>query len=617
LRFDVVNRLSVTGPLFIPDRNLYFSHANLFATLCGFFSFVAQPNKAARSLRVHMPWGAGPFCKSSQEKKHMRSLTAFFVLLVGFMAPGSLAHAQGTEPASKTGGSASVSATKEEVNQLRSEVAAQRQTIEELKALVEKLVEAKARAADNSSVQIRPVADTASVETNSQPVDAPGEGAVRLMNAVLTQPNPAVVAAVVDQPQPSAPKKEAPVTAGFNGEHFFIKSADGQFSISPYGYVNTDYRADKGDGAPSDTFLLRRARFGFQGNYGSHFDFALLTDAAATSGSVLRDVYLNVRIRPEFQFQAGQFKTPFAQEAGTGATNLDFVERGFQAMLYPSAASAYRSPGVAIHGDIAGGVMQYWVGAFNGRGYAVVNTTNQPEVIGRLRFYLWRKSKNDWLKQFAFGGSIDRARSQGLTHDQSFSGALPDGAYTFFPQFAINGPIQRYNGEFTYIKSRLALRGEYDQLNMSRNNVGSEQAGGLGFLSLPSIIAKAYDVSATFLLTGEKRPENGTPRVKRPTFGPDTPGGQGRGLGAWELAFRVTGIHANEPGVNLLDYYTPGYVPTYDYHTREYTVGLNWYPNYWVRYMVNVAIDQLKDPSTIGAVPQNYYVVMQRLQFRF
>jgi phosphate-selective porin len=548
----------------------------------------------------------------------MRSLKMFFALVVVFMVPASLAHAQGTEPASKTGGSASGGATKEEVNQLRSEVAAQRKTIEELKALVEKLAAGKTLATDNSSLQIRPVSDATSVETSSPPLNAPGEGTAHLMNTVLVQPNPAAVAALVDQAQSSAPKKDAPpLTAGFNGEHFFIKSADGQFSISPYGYVDTDYRANQGDGAPADTFLLRRARFGFQGNYGSHFDFALLTDAAATSGSVLRDVYLNVRIRPEFQFQAGQFKTPFAQEAGTGATNLDFVERGFQSMLYPSAASAYRSPGVAIHGDLYGGVVQYWVGAFNGKGYALVNTTNQPEVIGRLRFYPWRKSKNDWLKQFAFGGSIDRARSQGLTKDQSFSGALPDGAYTFFPQFAINGPIQRYNGEFTYIKSRFALRGEYDQLNMSRNNVGSEQAGGLGFLSLPSIIAKAYDVSATFLLTGEKRPENGTPRVNRPTFGPDTPGGKGRGLGAWELAFRVTGIQAKEPGANFLDYYTPGYVPTYDYHTREYTIGINWYPNYWVRYMVNAAIDQLKDPSTIGAVPQNYYVVMQRLQFRF
>jgi hypothetical protein len=271
----------------------------------------------------------------------MRSLTAFFVLLVGFMMPASLAHAQGTEPASKTSGSAPVAATKEEVNQLRSEVAAQRQTIEELKALVEKLAEGKTAAADSAPVQIRPVADSASAETNSQPVDAPGASTARLMNAVLLEAAPEPARSWI-RLRPQLPKKDAPLTAGWNGEHFFIRSADGQFSISPYGYVDTDYRAYKGDGAPADTFVLRRARFGFQGNYGSHFDFALLTDAAATTGSVVRDVYLNVRIRPEFQFQAGQFKVPFAQEAGTGATNLDFVERGFQSMLYP--VSSFRVP---------------------------------------------------------------------------------------------------------------------------------------------------------------------------------------------------------------------------------------------------------------------------------
>ena len=548
----------------------------------------------------------------------MRSLTTFFVLLVVFMAPGSLIHAQGTEPASKTSGSASGGATKEEVNQLRSEVVAQRQTIEELKAMVQQLVESKSQAADGNSPRVRPVADAGSDAASAQAATSTDTGGVHLVNTVLVQPEPALEAAMIDQAKPAAePKKDAPLTAGWNGEHFFIRSPDGQFSISPYGYVNTDYRANKGDGAPPDTFLVRRARFGFQGNYGSHFDFAILTDAAAGAGSIVRDVYLNVRIRPEFQFQAGQFKVPFAQETGVGATNLDFVERGFQAMLYPSAASAYRSPGVAIHGDLSGGVVQYWVGAFNGKGYALANTTNEPEIIGRLRFYPWRKSKNDWLKQFTFGGSVDHARSQGLTHDLSFSGALPDGAYNFFPQFAINGGIERYNGEFTYLKGRFALRGEYDQLMQSRNNVGSEQVGGLGFLSLPQIKAKAWDISTTYLLTREKRPENGTPRVNHPLFGPDTPGGKGRGLGAWEVAFRFTGIHALEPGTSLLNFYTPGFVPTYDFHTTEYTIGVNWYPNYWVRYMANLAIDQLKDPSLIGAVPQNYYVFLQRLQFRF
>jgi phosphate-selective porin len=554
----------------------------------------------------------------------MRSISGRFALVGVLSLAASMAHAQGTQPASNQQESTFHSASKEEVDQLRQEVAAQRQTIEELKAMVVKLVDAKTMASSSSPAQVRPVAINPLADGVAPAIEAPSAIAARLVPTVLLEPEPVLdpeplaEPAMIDQAQATPGTKSGPpLNAGWNGEHFFIRSSDGDFSISPYGYVNTDYRAYNGNGAPANTFLLRQARFGFQGNYGSHFDFALLADAAATSGSVVRDVYLNVRARPELQFQAGQFKGPFAQEELVGDTNLDFIERGFQSMLYPSAASANRSPGAAFHGDIDGGVLQYWVGAFNGKGYALANTTNQPEVLGRLRLYLWRKSKNEWLRQLAIGGGVDRARSRGLSGDQSFLATLPDGAYTFFPQFAINGPIQRYNGEFTYLKGPFSLRGEYDQLGMSRNNVGSEQQGGLGLLSLPTITAKAWDISATYLLTGEKRPENGTPRVNRSVFGPDTPGGHGRGWGAWEVALRYTGVHANEPGESLLLYYTPGYVPTFNYHTDEITVGLNWYINYWTKYVVNFNIDQLKDPSTIGQIPQNFFVFEQRIQFRF
>ena len=559
----------------------------------------------------------------------MRSLTKFFVLLIALTALASLSLAQSTEPASKTDGSSAApgSATKEEVNQLRGELAAQRKTIEELKALVEKLANAKTSEAsseasteagttESSAPGIRPVANTAPVDASAQTVSTPGDGNVRLMNTVYI--NPGTMASMVDPAPAAAPKKETPLTSGWNGEHFFIKSADGQFSISPYGYLDTDYRAYKGDGAPSDTFLIRRARFGFQGNYGSHFDFAILTDANATTGAIVRDAYLNVRIRPEFQFQAGQFKEPFAQETGIGATNLDFVERGLQSLLYPSTVTAFRSPGIAFHGDISGGVIQWWAGAFNGRGGVANNITNEPDFVGRLRFYPFRKGKSDWLKQLAFGGSISHALSRGLSGDVSFSGALPDAAYTFFPQLAINGPVERYEGEFTYLKGPFALRGEYVQMQQQRWDIGSETPGGLGFLSVPGVGAKAWNISTTYLLTKEKRPENGTPRVKSPFFGPDTPGGKGRGLGAWEVALRFTGIQAKAPGADFSIYsLTPGFVPTYDYHTDEITFGLNWYPNYWVKYMVNVAVDQLHQPSFTGQEPQNFVVVLQRLQFRF
>jgi phosphate-selective porin OprO and OprP len=513
----------------------------------------------------------------------------------------------------------SANASEAEVQQLRDEVAAQRQTIEELKTLVEKLVQEKTAPLANSEVNGPPKVTPAAATDDGrlQPAVASGAGGAHLANAVLREPEPAPEMVAEQAQAAAAPKKEPPLAAGWNGEHFFIRSADGQFSISPYGYVDNDHRAYKGDGAPPATFVLRRARFGFQGNFGSHFDFALLTDANATSGAILRDVYLNLRLRPEFQFQAGQFKEPFAQETGIGATNLDFVERGLQALLYPCAGTAYRCPGLVLHGDISGGVMQWWAGAFNGRNGVAPNLTNEPEFTGRVRFYPWRKSKSDWIKQFAFGGSIAHSRACGLCGDQSFSGNLPDAAYNFFPSLRINGPIERYNGEFTYITGPYALRGEYVQLQQQRYDVGSETPGGLGFLNLPGIGAKAWNISTTYLLTGEKRPENGTPRVKNPLYGPDTPGGKGRGLGAFELAARYSGIQSNAPSANFLTLYTPGFVPQFNYHTDEITFGVNWYLNYWVKYQLNFNLDQLHQPSVTGQVPQNFYAVTQELQFRF
>ena len=83
------------------------------------------------------------------------------------------------------------------------------------------------------------------------------------------------------------------------------------------------------------------------------------------------------------------------------------------------------------------------------------------------------------------------------------------------------------------------------------------------------------------------------------------------------MAARYSGIQAKAPGVNLLNFYTPGFVPTYDYHTDEITLGVNWYLNYWVKYQFNVNIDQLHQPGTLGQVPQNFTVLTQELQFRF
>ena len=528
-----------------------------------------------------------------------RTWFALLALILGLPLTAPRAQAQGERPADEGAQATSASASKAEVEQLRKELAAQRRAIEKLELLVEQLTDAKSRA----------------------PVGTPVSDGARLINANL--PLAPVAAEEAEPPLMDAYQKPAdkpattPVTAGWNGEHFYIKSADGQFQIQPYGYVQMDYLSYLGDGAPADTFALRRGRFGFQGNYGDHYQFGLLIDGASTTGSVLRDIYLNAKASSWFQVQAGQFKEPFAQEELLGDTNLDFVERGLQTALYPSASTTNRSPGAVIHGDINGGAFQYWAGAFNGHGYSTNNTTSVPETVGRVRFYPWRNSKDSPLHELAFGASIGYSKSRGLSNEQTAPMTMPDNAYTWFPQFPVNGNVWRYEGEFTYVKGAFALRDEYVAAQYNRTGVGTEQLGGLGFANLPNIRYQGWNSTFSYLLTKERRPENGTPRVKHPVFGPETEKGSNRGWGAWELALRYSGIQGNEPGIFFNNVFTPQNVPAFNQHTDQFSVGVNWYLNYWVRFQTNLDVDRLKQPSTIGAVPQNYFVFEQRLQYRF
>jgi len=555
---------------------------------------------------------------------------------------GALSEAAKPASATSTAPAAPVAATREEVEELRAEVA-------ELKAAIKKLMEAKAQpetpatpAAPAAAKPAAPVAKAAE----------PGAPAAAAATVASSEPGGAAASSCAEsdsvadidallQGAKAGDQKGggAPVVAGWNGEHFFIKSPDGNFQIQPYGYVQTDYRSYDGDGTPANSFAVRRARFGLQGNYGKHFQFAILTDAAssgltAVNSAIVRDVYLNVKFTDAFQIQAGQFKEPFAQEVVAGVTNIDFADRGLQSLLYPSASTAFRSPGAVIHGDLNGGVIQYWGGIFNGHGYATSsNTTSVPETVGRIRLYPWRNHKDSFFQSLAFGGSMAYSYARGLSFEQTPPTTMPDAAYTFFPQFRINGNVWRGEGEFTFLHGPWGFRGEYVQAEFDRTGVGTLQFGGLGNSDLPTVRFKAWNIAATYLLTGERRPENGTPRVKHPLFGPETPGGSGRGWGAFELAFRYSGIQGNEPGCssfppplppgappctfstpNLL---TPELVPGFDLHTDQFTAGLNWYLNYWVRFQTDFDVDRLKQPSTIGAVPQTYLVFEQRLQFRF
>ena len=412
-------------------------------------------------------------------------------------------------------------------------------------------------------------------------------------------------------------------TAGWNGEHFFLRSSDGNFVLMPVGYLDGQYAFyDNTYGAPPDSFAITRARFGFQGNYGKQLDYVFMVETI--SSPTIRDAYLDFKPWKEFNIMAGQFKVPYSLEVGTADTAVEFYNRSPISVLYPDAGGAFRAPGIDVHGQLGGGVVEYWLGLFNGQGLVTSGTTNEPEVVGRLRVSPWKQSDNTWLNGLAIGGSAEHSRSKGLANEQSFSGALNDGTYTFFPQFKINGNVNRYNAFASWLSGPFGLRGEYAHLQQDRADIGSLTAGGIGFNSLEPIKGEGYYVSAIYFLTGETDPLNALPRVRHPVIGPASPGESGEpGWGAWALKFRYSRLSGNAPGGSCDATtvpscpITPVIAPGFNDTTDQFTFGVNWYLDYWVLVKSEINLDRLKDPSVQGILPRNYYVFLETLQFRF
>ena len=521
-----------------------------------------------------------------------------------FLVSPSPGLAQSATNAGTQAQPASLAATKEEVAALRQEVA-------ELKAIVRDLIQASGKSVPAEFITgpaiSAPEQRTQPVSVSTLAVPIPPHTAFRNDSDPLPQKSESI-------PQPAF---------GWNGDHFFLTSSDGNFNIMPVGYLNANYVFYKGDGAPPDTFAIRRARFGLQGTYGNKIDYVFLFESA-TSISI-RDAYLDFKPWASFKIMGGQFRVPFTDEADTPDTNFEFIDRSIISVLSPNAGpGGFRAPGIDAHGDLFGGRVQYWAGVFNGQGILESSTTNEPEVTGRIRLTPWRRSAISGLKGLHIGGSFDHGRSKALANELSFSGVMSDNSYTFFPQFRINGGIQRYNGFFSWFKGPLGVRGEYTQILEKRTGIGSIVSSDLGFNSLPGIVGRGAYATVSYLLTGEPEPEYSIPRVKHPVIGPNSPGEMGGpGLGAWQVKFRYSWLEGKAPGATCDSStipacpLTPVVVPAYSDHTNQFSAGINWYLNYWVLAKSDFNLDQLKNPSVQGILPRNYYVFSEGLQFRF
>ena len=317
-----------------------------------------------------------------------------------------------------------------------------------------------------------------------------------------------------------------------------------------------------------------------------YFDFKVEGDFADTAGTLARDVYLRVHRVDPVQLTFGQFREPFSQEELRLDSVQDFVERSLVNNLAPS-----RSPGVMLSGVLKKGVIEYQVGAFNGKGLLGLNTTGTPEGVVRLRFSPWKNSKDYWTKGLSFGGAYALGRNTGT----SVRGLMESRSFIFFIPDTANGPVTHANGELTWLIGPATFRAEYDQVNQARTGLGP------GGNNLPGVVAKSYMGQFTYLLTGEDKPDSGPVVPKRNLFG----GEAGGGRGAWELKLRYSSLQISDgtPKSN---------------RGQSIYFGANWYLNRFVRYVFDYGIELYQDPlRTPRPGDRTFHVVLSRIQVAF
>ncbi len=410
----------------------------------------------------------------------------------------------------------------------------------------------------------------------AKPAPAPDQGLldVLLENNLISRAQYAALQVKTAEAKRTDPEAKASLKDGFK-----IKSQDGSFSVQPSAYAQLD-SAFYGDGETdySDGTQLRRTRLALAGtmftdwDYKVEADFAGTTQDTGTTNEVtITDAYLRYNGWKPFAFTAGNFKVPFSLEAVSSAKYITFMERGL-----PFAFLTLRQLGgmAAANGD-------NWTGAVGLFGDSVTSENNDDEgktVAARMTYAplfqsdrvvhvgvagAWREPAQEDADPFQESVRFrSKPESNILTDDLDSTLAGSRGRLVDTGRIKGDvGHFTQFGGELAGVWGPFSVQAEYIRTDVSRDHDDD-------------LLFDGYYAYASWFLTGESRNYKADKGVfdilvpKRPFSL------KSGGLGAWELAARYSNIDLNDADVLGGEEY-------------NVTVGLNWYPISYVRFMAN------------------------------
>jgi len=399
-------------------------------------------------------------------------------------------------------------------------------------------------------------------------------------------------APTIDKPADKpAEKKCPPASAGSDG--FSLQNESGDFRLQIRGYAQFDGRFFSGDeGALAiDTFALRRVRPVLQGALGRYFEFGLMPDFGGGT-TVLQDAWLDFKPSPMLRVRVGKYKAPVGLERLQSAIALSFVERAFPTLVVPN-----RDIGIQVHGELAGGVVAYAAGVFDGApdgGSVDTDLNDGKDFAGRVFLAPFKKG-GSVLKDLGFGIAGTTGKQSGPLPAYRSGGQVS--VITILTGITADGTRTRYSPQLSFYAGRFGLLAEYAQ---SDSKVKKEDG------SRYSLKARAWQTTATIALTGDKAAYAGV-RPRKP-FDPTK--GQ---WGALELAARAHGFELDGASVDagLID------LAKSVREISAWAVGLNWSLSRNVKQVVDFEHVSFTGGAAGGADRESESIIFIRTQLSF
>jgi phosphate-selective porin OprO/OprP len=407
------------------------------------------------------------------------------------------------------------------------------------------------------------------------------------------------------------------LTGGFGADGFTLKSADGANVLHLRGNISVDgrYFSDNGTPTTADTWLVRRLRPTFEGTLANRFEFRFMPDFGLGK-SIVQDAWADTRIAPWLLLTFGKFKAPVGLERLQLEQFARFIEPSLTADLLP-----YRDLGAKVGGAIAGGVLAYDIGVFDGTpdagstdGNATpdANSTGRFSWEGRMFVRPFLHAEPAALRGLGVGLAATYVTNTGVASPTAtnslLAGYKTTGQQALFAYRAntngasfnnatiADGIERRWVPQLYYAFGPASLLSEY-----VREDQQVQRQIAAGAYRNTTLRASAWQLQAAVFLTGESEAfDAATPRRDV---------GRG-GVGAWELVARVHALRfddaAFDDGAN--SFANPATAPR---AAHALGLGVNWYLNRNVKAQLDYELTRFDGGANSGDRPDERVLTSQ------